>query len=123
MKKLAGSVLDTVLSDSSRPDYGRWCERHGIEGELFDRVVRRGLRSLPTLVRRRLTRMFYSDRVPTCRDFFFPWALERRAEAYRSVTAAAPAFDSVAQIAVRRPPAQRESQPQRHSDAMAMAAM
>ena len=83
VSKKAGSVCETVLSDSSRPDYRAWCERHGIEGELVDRVIRKGLRSLPTQLRQKMTFMFYSHRMPTFRDYTFPWALERRAEVYR----------------------------------------
>ena len=82
-RKLAGSVLDAVLSDSSRPDYRDWCERHGIEGEWFDRAVRKALGSLPTPVRWKVSNMFYGPRTPTFRDHFFPWALERRGELYR----------------------------------------
>jgi hypothetical protein len=81
-KKLAGSVCETVLSDSSRPDYRAWCDRNGIEGELVDRVIRKSLRTLPTPVRRKITYMFYGHRTPTFRDYFFPWALERRGEVY-----------------------------------------
>ena len=81
--KLAVSVIENVLSDSSRPDYNRWCARHGIEGELFDRVVRKAIRSLPRPASGRFRHMFYGDRVPSCRDYFFPWALERRAAVYR----------------------------------------
>jgi hypothetical protein len=94
VKKKAGSVCETVLSDSSRPDYRAWCARHGIEGELFDRVVRKGLRSLPTPLRQKLTFMFYR-RTPTYHDYTFPWALERRAELYRPSQrrAASPASD------------------------------
>jgi len=87
-KKLAGSVLEPVLSDSSRPDYNAWCRRHGIEGELFDRVVRKAIRSLPPGARGRIRHMFYGDRVPSCRDYFFPWAIERRGELYRPAGAA-----------------------------------
>lgn len=81
--KLAASVIENVLSDSSRPDYNRWCARNGIEGELFDRIVRKAIRSLPRPASGRVRHMFYSDRVPTCRDYFFPWALERRGEMYK----------------------------------------
>jgi hypothetical protein len=87
-KKLAGSVLDNVLSDSSRPDYRAWCDRHGIEGEFADRVIRRAIRALPTTAARMLRRMFYNDRTPTFRDYFFPWALERQGEVYRRPTRA-----------------------------------
>lgn len=96
-QKLAGSVCETVLSDSSRPDYNAWCARNGIEGELVDRVIRKAIRSLPIPARGRVRQMFYSDRMPTCRDYFFPWALERRAEAYRS--GAVPAAERAARPA------------------------
>jgi hypothetical protein len=99
-RKLAGSVCETVLSDSSRPDYRAWCERNGIEGDLFDRVVRKAIRTLPTPMRGRVRQMFYSDRVPSCRDYFFPWALERRAEVYCPVRRA-PRPAAVAQVADR----------------------
>jgi hypothetical protein len=82
-RKLAVSVMETVLCDSSRPDYGRWCARHGIDGELMDRVIRKAIRSLPGGVRHKVGHMFYSDRMPTCRDYHFAWALERRGEVYR----------------------------------------
>jgi hypothetical protein len=81
--KLAASVLDYVLSDSSRPDYAAWCARHGIEGELFDRVVRRAIRSLPRAASGRVRFMFYGPRVPTFRDFYFHWAIERLGDRYR----------------------------------------
>jgi len=81
--KLAASVLDYVLSDSSRPDYAAWCARQGIEGELFDRVVRRAIRSLPRAASGRVRFMFYGPRVPTFRDFYFHWAIERLGDRYR----------------------------------------
>jgi hypothetical protein len=83
-KKRAGSVNERALVESSRQDYRAWCRRHGIEGELFDRVVRRGLRTLPGPVSWKLEYMFYNARVPTFRDHFFPWALDRRMEVYRT---------------------------------------
>jgi hypothetical protein len=82
-RKLAGSVLDAVLSESSEPDYRHWCERHGIEGEWFDRAVRKGLRALPRPMRWKVQNMFYGPRTPTYRDHFFPWALEVRGRLYR----------------------------------------
>ena len=90
-RKLAGSVLDTVLSESSLPDYRAWCERHGIGGEWFDRVVRKALGSLPTPLRWKVSNMFYGPRTATYRDHFFPWALERRGELYRRAVPAPPA--------------------------------
>ena len=83
LKKQAGSVNETFLSASSMPDYRAWCARNGIDGDLFDRAVRRALGTLPGQVRGPLRKMFYSDRTPTCRDYFFPWALERRGELYK----------------------------------------
>ena len=85
-KKLAGSVLDAVLTESSRPDYRAWCDRQGIEGEFADRLIRRAIRTLPTTAARMIRRMFYNDRTPTFRDYFFPWALERQGEVYRRPT-------------------------------------
>jgi hypothetical protein len=84
MSKRAGSITERALTDSSRRDYLSWCARHGIEGELFDRVVRRSLRPLPEGVRSKVFHMFYSPRTPSFRDYFFPWALERRAAAYQA---------------------------------------
>jgi hypothetical protein len=81
--KRAGSVTERVLTEASKRDYLAWCARHGIEGELFDRVIRRSMSQVPEAVRGKLFQMFYSWRVPSYRDYFFPWALERRAEAYR----------------------------------------
>jgi hypothetical protein len=83
-RKLAGSVLDAVLSESSAPDYRRWCAAHGIEGEWLDRAVRKALRTLPKPVRWKVQNMFYGPRTPTYRDHFFPWALEVRGRLYRS---------------------------------------
>jgi hypothetical protein len=119
-KKLAGSVLESVLSDSSRPDYTAWCRRHGIEGDLFDRVVRKAIRSLPQGVRGRIRHMFYSDRTPSCRDYFFPWAIERRGQLYKQPAAAPP------DVALA-PPSQRWSEPgetsRREETAQEMAVM
>jgi hypothetical protein len=88
-KKMAGSIMETVLGNTSGPDYRAWCERNGIEGDLFDRAVRRAIQSLPGSVRGKVRHMFYHERVPTCRDYFFPWALERRAEVYLPQAASA----------------------------------
>jgi hypothetical protein len=98
-KKMAGSIMETVLNGTSGPDYRAWCERNGIEGDLFDRAVRRAISSLPGSVRGKVRHMFYHERVPTCRDYFFPWALERRAEVYL------PAAASVRRLAARPDPA------------------
>jgi hypothetical protein len=89
--KLAASVIEYVLSDSSRPDYAAWCARHGIEGEWFDRIVRRAIRTLPRAASGRVRFMFYGHRMPTCRDFYFPWALERLGDLYRAPAARAAA--------------------------------
>jgi hypothetical protein len=99
-RKLAGSVLDAVLSDSSRPDYRAWCERHGIEGEWFDRAVRRALGSLPAPVRWKVSNMFYGPRMPTYRDHFFPWAMERRGEVYRQAAIPSAVTGEPATVAV-----------------------
>jgi hypothetical protein len=81
--KRAGSVTERVLTEASKRDYLAWCARHGIGGELLDKVIRRSARPLPESVRGRIFQMFYSWRTPSFRDYFFPWALERRAEVYR----------------------------------------
>ena len=69
-----------------------------VEGEWFDRAVRKGLRALPRPMRWKVQNMFYGPRTPTCRDHFFPWALERRGEVSRpsmsSASAARPAAES-----------------------------
>lgn len=83
-KKRAGSVNERALVESSRQDYRAWCRQHGIEGELFDRAIRRGLRVLPGPVSWKLEYMFYNARVPTFRDHFFAWAMDRRMEVYRT---------------------------------------
>ena len=64
-------------------DYRAWCARNGIEGEVFDKVIRRGAKVIPEPVRTKMFFMFYSTRMPTYRDYYFPWALERRAALYR----------------------------------------
>jgi hypothetical protein len=92
IKKRAGSVNERALTDASRRDYMAWIKRHGIEGELLDRCIRKGMKVIPDAVRQKLFHMFYSPRTPSFRDYFFPWALERRAEIYRGgETAAKPA--------------------------------
>ena len=92
IKKRAGSVNERALTDASRRDYMAWIKRHGIEGELLDRCIRKGMKVVPDAVRQKLFHMFYSPRTPSFRDYFFPWALERRAEIYRGgETAAKPA--------------------------------
>jgi hypothetical protein len=90
VKKRAGSVLESVLEPSSHADYRAWGERHGIRGDFFDRVVRRGIRTLPAPARDPVRKMFYSERVPTFRDHYFPWALDRRRTLYRATAAPAP---------------------------------
>jgi hypothetical protein len=77
-------LTERVLTEASKRDYLAWCARHGIGGELLDRVIRRSMGPLPESVRGKLFQMFYSYRTPSFRDYFFPWALERRAEVYRS---------------------------------------
>ena len=79
--KQMGSARELVLVDQSRRDYQAWCRRHGIEGDLFDRVVRRALGTLPGKVRRPVRDMFYT-RTPTVRDYMFQWAVERQGELY-----------------------------------------
>ena len=81
--KRAGSVTERVLTEPSKRDYLAWCARRGIGGELLDRVIRRSASPLPEAVRGRLFQMFYNWRTPSYRDFFFPWAVERRVEVYR----------------------------------------
>jgi hypothetical protein len=121
-KKLAGSVCETVLCDSSRPDYNAWCARNGIEGELFDRVVRRAIRTLPNPPGGWIKRMFYGDRVPTSRDYFFPWALEKRAAVYRSESAR-PSERPIAPSLPPRQPDYRTSQAQPANEEMTLAAV
>ncbi len=93
--KRMATVLEAILVDSSRQDYEAWCRRCGIEGNLLDRVIRKAIRTIPQPARGKVRHMFYS-RTPTFRDFYFPWAVERRMEAYRTASqapaaAAAPA--------------------------------
>jgi hypothetical protein len=80
--KRAGSVTERVLTEASKRDYLAWCARHGIGGVLLDKVIRRSAEPLPESVRGKIFQMFYSWRTPSFRDYFFPWALERRAEVY-----------------------------------------
>jgi hypothetical protein len=91
IKKRAGSLNERALTDASRRDYLAWLKRHGIEGELLDRCIRKGMKVFPDPVRGKLFHMFYSWRTPSFRDYFFPWALERRAAVYRGAAAARPA--------------------------------
>jgi hypothetical protein len=83
IQKLVGSARELVLVDASRHDYQAWCRRHGIEGDLFDRAVRRAIGTLPGKIRRPVRAMFYT-RTPTVRDYMFQWAVERQGELYRS---------------------------------------
>lgn len=87
--KRAGSLTERALTDASRRDYLAWVKRHGIEGELLDRCIRKGMTVVPDPIRGKLFHMFYSWRTPSFRDYFFPWALERRTEVYRG-TATSP---------------------------------
>jgi hypothetical protein len=77
--------MERSLSDGSRRDYLAWCARNGIEGEFVDRCIRRGMRVVPEPARRRLFEMFYGWRVPSFRDYFFPWAMQHRMNVYRRV--------------------------------------
>ena len=103
--KRAGSMVERALTDASRNDYVAWLARKGIEGVTLDAVVRRSLKVVPNPVRSKLFQMFYSSRTPSFRDYFFQWAIERRAAVYRSRPARVPA------AAV---PVQRGLRPARH---------
>ena len=91
VSKRAGSVSERMLSEPSRLEYRAWCERNGIEGETIDKVIRRGTKLLPEPARQKLLFMFYGTRVPSYRDHYFAWALERRTELYRGVSRSAAA--------------------------------
>jgi len=80
--KRAGSINERMVSEPSRMDYRAWCARNGIEGEVIDKVIRKGAKVIPEPVRTKMFFMFYSTRMPTYRDHYFPWALERRAALY-----------------------------------------
>ena len=97
LRKMMGSAREFVLVGESRRDYGSWCRRHGIEGDLFDRAVRRAIGTLPGRMRQPVRSMFYT-RTPTVRDYMFQWAVERQGELYRSSedhARARPGADSV----------------------------
>ena len=81
--KRMSTTLEQVLVDQSRLDYQAWCRRHGIEGDFFDRAVRRAIGTLPGKMRRPVRVMFYT-RTPTVRDYMFQWAVERQGELYRT---------------------------------------
>jgi hypothetical protein len=111
--KRAGSLMERSLTDASRKDYLAWLARKGIEGVTLDRIVRQSFKVMPDPVRTRLFQMFYSWRTPSFRDYFFQWAIERRAAVYRSQPAQMPA------AAV---PVQRGLRPARHDqDRVALA--